>query len=223
MSDAVFPELPGLTFPVQKSPIYSTTIKTALSGREVRRSNYATPIWLIGLSFEFLRDEIAMAEFKTLASFFQARRGAFDSFLFRDPDDCTVVNEQIGVGDGVTRSFQLARTFGGVTEPVCNIDAASLIISPLMWAVDPNAPMWGNEISPMWSGALDVLPTDYALSTTGLLTFNTAPAAGVPVLASFNYYYRCRFQNDQADFQKFMYRLWDLKKCDLRGSLGTKI
>lgn len=216
MSDAVFPTLAGLTFPVRKTPIYSTTIKTSVSHRELRRANMAAPVWGIGLVFEFLRDQATYDDLKTLMGFFLARKGAFDSFLFNDPDDNTVVNEQIGVGDGVTTSFQLTRTYGGVTEAVANVNLATLIAPTPMWSVSDAMPMWSvSDTMPMWSS--------YTLSPSGLLTFNVPPAAGVPVIWTGNFYYRCRFMVDQADFSKFMDKLWELKKCDLLGSLGTKI
>jgi hypothetical protein len=221
MSTAVFPTLRGLALPVQKSPIYSTVIKTSVSGREIRRANYSTPIWNISLSFEFLRDTFLIPELKTLMGFFMARRGSFDNFLFSDPDDNRVINELIGTGDGVTRSFQLTRTYGGITEPVCNVSNASLVVAHMEWSAYGDAPMWTGDGLMMWSTAIET--SAYTVSATGLLTFTTAPAAGLPIYWSGSYYYRCRFVADQADFSKFMHQLWELKKCELRGSLGVKI
>lgn len=222
MGNAVFPSLPGLMFPVKKTPMFSTNIKTAVSGRELRRANYTLPLFTIGLQYEFLRDTVEQNEFKTLLAFFLARGGAFDSFLFNDPDDGRASNELLGIGDGVTTTFQLARSFGGFSEPVCNV--ANVAIGPNMWAVQGDTPMWTNDSAAMWSAAPNYLPgTDFNVSATGLVTFAVAPPAAAELRWSGEYYYRCRFLHDQQDYNKFMDRLWEQKKCDFIGTLGTRI
>jgi len=224
LSNAVFPTLPGLGFDVVKTPTFSTSIQSARSGRELRRRNWAHPLYKIGLTFEFLRDELAFNELKTLAGFYMQRQGSFDSFLFTDPDDCWVFNRQFGTGDGVTTQFQLDRDFGVASEPVNNIDASTLVIGPLMWSPDGLQSMWNADGTPMWSAAKSyTITTDYTVSASGLITFNTPPAAGEPLLWNGNYYYRARFNDDANDFTKFMEQLWNLKTCDLWGTLGDRI
>lgn len=232
MSNAVYPSLPGLMFPVTKTPRFSTQIKQAVSGRELRRANYTFPLVAFGLQYEFLRDTVEFPELKTLLAFFMARQGSFDSFLFRDPDDYQVVNQQFGIGDGVTRSFQLVRSVHGLTEPVCNI--ANLTLVPLMWSADGQTSMWlSNGSAPMWSvyGTAPMwtnvrsyaLGVDFTVSSTGLITFTTAPVSGETLIWSGEYYYRCRFIDDAQDFSKFMHQLWEHKKCSFIGSLGGRL
>ncbi len=225
MSNAIFPTLPGLAFDVVKTPTFSTSIQSARSGRELRRRNWAHPLYKIGLTFEFLRDEAAFNELKTLAGFYMQRDGSFDSFLFTDPDDYIALNRQYGTGDGVTTTFQLDREFGGAVEPVTNIDASTLMLGVSMWSTNPLTPMWSsNTDAPMWSGAKDyTLGTDYTVSASGLITFTTPPAAGEPLIWNGNYYYRARFNDDANDFTKFMENLWNLKTCDLWATLGDRI
>ena len=222
MSNAVFPALPGIKWDVQKKPTFSTTIKRARNGRELRWSHWSTPLVYFSLSYEMLRDRVAFPELKTLGGFFMQRRGDWDSFLFQDPDDYQVGNQLIGVGNGVNTSFQLTRTFGGFTEALANI--GTIAIGPSMWNPDPETLMWSvNPSDPMWSAALSYAPSTYTVSATGVVTFNVAPANGEPVLWSGTFYYRCRFDGDEHSYSKFMYRLWELKKCEFVGCLGTKI
>jgi len=224
VSNALFPSLPGLAFDVGKSPMFSTDVKTSVSGREMRRANWAHPIYQIALTYEFLRDELTFDELKTLAGFYMQRQGSFDPFLFTDPDDYQVINGQFGTGDGVTTAFQLEREFGGFAEPVHHINAATLLIGPSMWNPDPTTPMWAADpTTPMWSDAVNYASTDYSISSAGLITFNTAPAAGEPLVWNGEFYYQCRFADDQLDFNKFMQNMWTLKTCDLIGSLGSRI
>jgi len=203
--------------------MFSTDVKQSVSGLEMRRANWAHPVYQFGLNFEFLRDELSYNEMKTLAGFYLQRQGSFDSFLFSDPDDYWVFNRQFGTGDGVTTAFQLDRDFGGFSEPVHHINAATLVIGPLMWSPDGLQSMWDADGNPMWSAAVNYAASAYSVSASGLVTFNTPPANGEPLVWNGEFYYRCRFADDQLDFNKFMYQLWALKTCDLIGSLGNKI
>jgi len=235
MSNAIFPTLPGLAFDVGKSPMFSTDIKTSVSGRELRRSNWVHPIYQISLTFEFLRDDSVFDELKTLLGFYMQRQGSFDSFLFHDPDDYWVFNQQFGTGDGVTTQFQMVREYGGFSELVSNVNAPTVSIGPLMWSPDGLLSMWradssssnlvwGPDSSLVWGGDASIYgPADYTVSASGVVTFTSPPAAGEPLLWNGEYYYRCRFADDQLDFNKFMQQLWTLKTCSLIGSLGARI
>jgi hypothetical protein len=85
MSDAIFPTLPGRGWSILRTPQHSTRIQTAVSGKETRARLWATPIWVYELTFDVLREEPGLAELQTLAEFFAARSGAYDTFLFLDP------------------------------------------------------------------------------------------------------------------------------------------
>jgi hypothetical protein len=53
---------------------------------------------------------------QTLLGFYNARQGSFDTFLFTDPDDSSITGQQIGIGDGSTKTFQLLRALGGFND-----------------------------------------------------------------------------------------------------------
>ena len=54
----VFPRLPGQGFVAEKTPVWSTTVRTAASGRQVRASQCVTPTWRFKVAYEFIRDRI---------------------------------------------------------------------------------------------------------------------------------------------------------------------
>jgi uncharacterized protein (TIGR02217 family) len=197
MSNAVFPTLPGLRFPVTRTPMWKTMVRTTPSNREYRATNITIPKYRISLGFEFLRARAALAEYQTLIGFFNARRGASESFVFSDPDDRTATTQIFGVGDGSTKTFQLVRGFGGFSEPVFALDGSASIYK--------DAVLQGSG---------------YSISSTGVVTFTTAPASGVVLTWTGNFYWRVRFSRDDLDFEKFARDFFEAKKVELVTLVG---
>ena len=195
MSNAVFPTLPGLQWGVTKTPIFSSKVHQSVSGRELRAAYYSYPLYKYSLKYELLRSDSVNAELQTLMAFFNARQGKFDSFLFTDPEANSVTAQGFGTGDGTTTAFQLAHAYGGYSEPVFDINGtASIYIN----------------------GVLKTVTTDYTINSTGLVTFVSAPAAAAALTWTGTFYYRCRFVDDTAEFDNFMYKLWALKRLDFQ-------
>ncbi|MGO9622373.1 MAG: DUF2460 domain-containing protein [Desulfobaccales bacterium] len=341
MSNAVFPILRGFTYPVIKKPTFSTIEQESVSGIKKHIGNWVYPRWQIEIPVEFLLDDVAHNELKTLVGFFLSRQGRFDSFLFDDPDDDFIQGQELGIGNGATTAFQLLRAYGGFIEPCLNIKSApvsvvylngvpqygpNLIISSTF--LGQNFDGWWNPVPDYLAGsivppgngfALPALrwdatggvqdqrtaassgaqsapftpghtylisfkyqaggpftirdwyiqviaslpanlgpalpfscyytdpitntsdetpyfyffladsgicpyieigelsiqdvggPLPYAIGYTdsGLLTFTTPPAAGAVITADFGYYWRCIFQEDLSEFDKFMNQLWE--------------
>jgi uncharacterized protein (TIGR02217 family) len=201
VSNQVFPALPGLAFSVTKAPQWATKKQRSTGGMEVTGSYYTLPIWKWTLTYEFLREFDALAEFQTLVGFFNARQGASDSFLYDDPTDDTATvaaPQPFGTGDGTTTTFQLARTYGGFSEPVYNLNGSATLYDN------------GSTIS----------PAGYAIAN-GLVTFTTAPAAGHALTWSGAYYWRVRFSDDTYDFDYFAYQFWSAKKIVFESVKGS--
>jgi uncharacterized protein (TIGR02217 family) len=161
--------------------------------REFRVANASFPRYRYVLTFEFLRQRTGLTEWSTLVGFINARQGGFDSFLFTDPDDYTTTAQLIGNGNGVNRAFQLVRIFGGFIEPVYDTNSA-----PQLYL----------------NGVLQTVVTNYTVDGAGLVTFVTAPAAGVVVTWSGTYYRRVCFTQDTTSFTKFMNNTWSLKSLE---------
>lgn len=195
MSNAVFPDLPGLKWSTSKAPIWKTRVQESVSGKELRTALMSFPRWRYSLAYEVLRAETVYQELQTLVGFFNARRGSWDSFLYLDPDDNAVAAQQFGVGDGATKDFQLTRPFGGFVEPVQNVNGAPAITK---------------------GGVLQATPGDYSLSATGLVSFVAAPAIGVPLAWTGSYYVRCRFERDTEEFTQFLKDLWEARRIEFR-------
>ena len=209
VSNSIFPALPGLAWNITRSPRFATKVQQAVGGRVVTTSFQPYPVWSWTLSFEFLRTYKPVVgsqftEWQRLVGFFEARQGAFDSFLFDDPEDDGVSAQDLGVGDGANKNFQLSRTLGGFNEPIYNLNR----IGAITFKVYVN-------------GAVKTEGVDFSISATGLITFVTAPAIGDPVQADFNYYWRVRFATDLVEFNQFAQHFWEARQVRLVSVLGS--
>lgn len=220
MSNLVFPTLPGLSFGIKKAPIWKTNVQSAASGRQDAQDLFSSPLYRFELPFAFLRAHARYGEFQALYGLVQKLRGRFDTFLYEDPDDHRAENELIGVGDGVTRSFILSRTYCGFSEPIAHADVVSIATAPTMWDEDDSTPMWsGDGGDPMWAGGADL----GAFTVSGsVITFDVAPPAAEEVRWSGQFYYRCRLNSDEQQFTKFMQRRWE-GSMQFTGDLSGKI
>lgn len=108
-------------------------------------------------------------------------RGGRDGFLFRDPADFYAEDEVIGTGDGSTTTFQLTKTYtnagGSYVRTVKRPIAGTLTVSV-------NGVVVGE--SGGWS----------LNTTTGVLTFDTAPGNGLAVEATFQFLKAVAFERD---------------------------
>lgn len=120
--------LPGLKFDVKKVPNFNTAIKQSASGNEVRNALQEYPSWDFEVGYEFLEDRTgAASSLKTIMGFFLSRRGAFDTWLFKDPDDYLVDGGTIATADGATTQFTFARKMGTFLERIGQVDTANTI------------------------------------------------------------------------------------------------
>src|SRR5579885_198356 len=198
-----FPNLPSQAWSVFKEPFWDTWLQRGVSKREKRVMDQPVPLWRWELTFDVLRDEwdtranpsglgIGYDELRSLAGFYLQQQGPLVPFLFNDPTDNSVTSQTLGTGDGVTTVFQLGRTIGNYFEPIYYVTGVSAVYL---------------------NGSLT---TAYTLTTPSepgaYITFNTPPASGVIVSASFTYSWLVRFSDTEMDFENFMCQLWQAKK-----------
>ena len=169
---------PDIAYGASGGPEYATTIFSAASGYEQRNAGWsaARGRWDVGSGLK-RREQAA-----TLIAFFRARKGRAYGFRFKDWTDYQASGEVLGTGDGATTVFQLIKhyTSGGVIE-------TRVIRKPVAGMV--KVYLDGVEQASGWS-------VDTA---TGLVTFSSAPAAGVVVTAGFEFDVPVRFDTDRMD------------------------
>lgn len=213
MSDVLFPELPGLDWDLTKTPMFNTKIMQSVNGRELRASYQAVPKYQISMSFAFLRESKGRKELQQLEGFFLERRGSFDSFLFKMPEDhefqCTFI------GDGVQTSFQLYKQINTTQIPLQHTQVEQSE-DPLMWDEVASKPMWSIPSAQMWN-------LQFTITSNGLLQLSIPLLEGESITVTGTFYYRCRFADDEQQYTNFMSKLWKAGKVDMIGSLGNKV
>lgn len=192
MSNLVYPaNLPGLGWSVNRRPCFDTAVRQTQSQREVRAALQTRSLMEFELTYEFL----SQADLQTLMGFYCRMRGSYDTFLFDDPEDDSASNVQIGTGDGANKVFTLQRNLGAAARVVDQVNAVTLVTV--------------NGVS----------TSAYAVTQPNQITMTTAPAAGAVVRASFTYYWRVRFMDDNYAFEEFMQNLHQLGKVAFRSAL----
>lgn len=197
MSTSVFPTLAGKGYDIVRSSMWGNTVEQFISGKELRINNgWTYPRYKWDLIFNFLRSDATNVELQTLLGFYNARNGSYDSFLYTDSDDYSVTLQNIGTGNGSTLTYQLVRTFGGLSEPVFAPHTVS------------NVYVDGVDQVGFWS------VSNWGSATPGIITFSGghAPANGKAITATFTYYFPCRFSDDSVPFTNFMSQLWSVDK-----------
>lgn len=195
MSSLVFPAPLagqfGMSWPIRKTPLWKTIIQTPASGRgELRIPLQSYPRWQFDLDVSYLTGDMSLPNsyLATLLGFYLAAQGGAADWLYQDPYDNAVTNEQFGVGDGATTEFQLVRNVGGA-------NGFEDIIQNLL----------GTPVVTLPSGTASVGPT-------GIVTYSAAPPNGTVLYWSGGFYYRCRFNDDSLpDLQEDLFQIWSLK------------
>lgn len=184
----IFPILPGQSFKVLKTPVFSTIVRTAASGRERRTQLWKYPKWKFNVRYEVIRDRggVSASELWYLYEFFCNQAGRFGSFQFFDPTDYQVTGAAFGTGDGATTAFQLQRPVRSFNEAIYEVYGTPTIYK---------------------NGTPTVL---FTLGANGVVTFNTAPANGVALTWDGTFYYRCRFDVDEFKAAELMKQLWSV-------------
>lgn len=160
-----------------------TEIVSLASGYERRISPWAQGRrrYLVGAGIKSLADA---AE---LLGFFEAREGRLYGFRFKDFADCKscAVNatpapedQALGTGDGTRTVFQLQKAYGTMLRPIAKPVAGTVRVAV---------------------AGVELMSGFMVDATTGVVTFDAAPALGAAVTAGFAFDTPVRFDSDRID------------------------
>lgn len=199
--------VPG--YPCVSAPRFSTTIQTSSGGGERRNQNWEHPLHRFSLPEAARHHEV----FEDLKRHWMALRGPLNSFPWRDPLDfasmplaqpnvaptVTATDQVIGTGDGTAKTFQLSKAY-----TVGSSTYRRIITLPVVASVVCR--IGGKALNdPTLSGQ----PYSFTVGrTTGVVTFDKAPPAGLSVTAGFLFDVPVRFETD--DSLEGMIRTWQV-------------
>jgi uncharacterized protein (TIGR02217 family) len=169
-------------------PERATDVVTLASGREERNSRWAHSRRRYNAGYGVK----SRADMQAVLAFFEERRGRFHSFLWRDALDFSSsgiaavgpTDQAIGEGDGTAVSFPLGKTYGASFDPYVR-PITRPVTGTVRVAVD------GTEAVSGWS--VD--------ASTGVVTFDVAPADGAAITAGFLFDVPVRFDIDRLDIE----------------------
>ena len=176
-------------------PTWLTDVVTVTSGREQRNQRWSRQRHTYDAAFG-IRD---MSDLEEVVDYFYGARGRLHGFRYKDWGDFrssgsesspSALDQTIGVGDGAQTQFQLLKIYKyvgtaqgyarAITKPVAGtvLIALDSVEQPSGWTVD---------------------------AATGLVTFDTAPGAGVVITAGYEFDVPCRFDSDEISTQLEIY------------------
>lgn len=157
-------------------PEYSTDIIVTQGGYEQRNINWSQA----RAKYNVAHGVKSQSQLDALIAFFRARKGKADGFRFKDWTDYTAQGTLIGTGNGVLTQFQLRKTYasGSVNE-------LRTIAKPVAGTVKiyVNGVLQNSGVS--------------VNTTTGIVTFSTAPEAATTITADFEFDVPVRFDTDR--------------------------
>lgn len=177
------------------SQIFNTAITETRSGAEWRSQYHIYPRRAYTLPYKLM----PRAQFVALRNFHRLRGGSARGFLLWDLTDFFAPLQQIGVGNGVSTTFQLALTYSDAaasfTEPTFHpVPTGTTVPTQLRGAA--TGATTASIIVKVGSTTLTE-GTDYTVNhSTGLITFTVAPANTAVIQAQWYYFIPVRFTSD---------------------------
>ena len=184
-------------------PERRTQIVELASGDEERNASWANSRRRYDVAYGIRRaDDLA-----AVVAFFEARKGRLHGFRFKDWGDhksCqpsgapTPTDQVIGNGDGATTTFQLVKRYASGSQS---------------WMRAITKPVAGSVVVAL-NGALQASGWSVD-TTTGVISFTTAPGAGVPITVGFEFDVPVRFDTDALDVTLDLERLGSITSIPL--------
>ena len=160
-----------IAFGSSGGPEFFTSIISTYGGFEQRNINWSAA----RARYNVLHAIKNQTQIDELLAFFRARYGKAHAFRFKDWADYNALAQQIGVGDGANKNFQLSKAYDSYVR---------IIKKPVSGSVK----FYINEVLQTSGVAVN--------SATGVVTFTTAPTAAAVIKADYEFDVPVRFDVD---------------------------
>jgi len=151
---------------------WNTVVVTKSGGYEVRNARWSAP----RRAYELPYAPLPIDDVKAIVSFFNDERGRHRTWLLHSFLDCTVDNEQAGVGDSSETDFQIIKKYGTVSpfyRDIVHVKSGTL------------------------SATVNDTPATITSETDGVVTLASPPGTGDIVRFSCEFYVPVRFDTDE--------------------------
>ena len=184
-------------------PRRNTQVVALASGDEERNASWANSRRAYDVAYGVRRAD----DLSAVVAFFEARNGRLHGFRFKDWSDyksClpsgqpTATDQAIGVGDGARTQFPLVKGYAS---------GAQTWVRPITKPVAGSVLIARNGVAAATGWSVD--------TTTGIVAFAAAPAAGVTVSAGFLFDVPVRFDTDQLDVTLDLERLGTIQSIPI--------
>jgi uncharacterized protein (TIGR02217 family) len=148
-------------------PSFRNVIQEAISGNEQRFAQWAKCRGVGDLSYGLMKSSDPLGDYRAIVAMFRAHFGSIYPWRFKDWSDYTATNVTFGTGNGSTVAFQLSMTY----------DPSQILLgTPGSLFYVRNITLPAPSPSIYVDGVLKTVTTDYTISSSGVVTFTSAPA-----------------------------------------------
>lgn len=153
---------------------FNTTIITSKNGKEYRNVNWNNN----KMKFNIINGIKTKTELDEVIKFFRNVKGKAYGFRFKDWTDFSATNQQIGIGNGETKEFQLIKTYT-INGNTYTRKIKKPVISTIKVFLD------------------EIKTNDFSVDlTSGLITFEVAPSDTTIITTNFEFDVPVRFNSD---------------------------
>jgi uncharacterized protein (TIGR02217 family) len=165
-------------------PRYRNVIHEGAAGNEQRFAQWTKCRGEGDLGWGLQNSTDKLGDFRAILSLFRAHFGSLYPFRFRDWSDYVATNEVFGTGTGSQTAFQLTMTYDPQLILLGMQGSFFYVRSITLLALTPEI-----RIN-------NVVTTAYTISSSGLVTFTTAPTTGAQLTWSGEFDVPVRFDSD---------------------------
>ena len=193
-------------------PAFQNVIQESVAGTEQRIRVWAKCRGEWDISYTIMNTAETGGTFRAVVALFRAHFGNLYPFPFKDWGDYQLTDETIGSGDGSDTTFQIIKTYDPsqilLATPGTRIYVREIYLPRADLVVKVN----GVTMTPT---------THYTVSSTGLITFVSAPASGHVVTVTGEFDVPVRFNSTKLDVTINEINIAQINTLPIREVIGT--
>jgi uncharacterized protein (TIGR02217 family) len=189
-------------------PTWKNVIQEAISGNEQRFAQWTHCRGVGNVSYGLQNSSDPVGDFNAIVAMWRAHGGSLLPFRFRDWSDYTANDEPFGSGDGTTTAFQICKVY----DP-----SYKLLGLPGTLTYVRNITLLDGTPVIKVNG---VVTTALTISSSGMVTFTTAPPAGHSLNWTGNFDVPVRFDTDQLEVVTNEADLTSIRSLPIREVIG---